>query len=72
MPRRPQHSTALVWSGRYKADAIHLALWRTLQEDWPAYAPDDGPLSEATLAQLRARAGILLSEASVVSRKTLF
>jgi len=53
-----------------EVEVIHLALARLLQDRLPAYAADDGPLSERELAALRATVALPL--AKVISRKTLF
>ena len=52
-----------------EVEVIHLALSRLLLDRLPAYAPDDGPLSEEALTALRATVALPL--AKVVSRKTL-
>lgn len=53
-----------------EVEVIHLALSRLLQDRFPAYPPDDRPLSEKELTALRAT--VALPQARVISRKTLF
>lgn len=58
--------------GISETEVIHLALSRLAREQLPAYAADDGPLSDEEIAALRAHADAARPQGAVVSRKSLF
>ena len=53
-------------------EVVHLALARMAQAELPAYEPDDGPLSEQVLNDLRRVVRPGLPQTKVLSKKSLF
>ena len=55
-----------------ETQVVHLALSKLAEEMLPAYAPDDGPLTEAQLRTVRKLAAATMPSGEGIGKQTLF
>lgn len=69
--QKPRFIEAALAGRGLPADIVESFMAQLFPDDQPAYEPDDGPLTEAELNQIRQKAAPILSKGPVLRRRSL-